>query len=236
MSTFPTTRWTLVVRATAEDFAVRQEALAELLSQNWYPLYAFLKRSGKPDDEIEDLIQGFYLRILDSDLLTSVDQHRRGRFRSFLLVCLKNFVANEWQRDQAVKRGGNWKKLSLDLSTANERYQIEPSHDLTPQRAFDRAWALDMLDRSLQEIADRWQASGKGRKFDLLKGYLLHTDSLPRDEVAAELNMTPAALKVAVHRLRAEFRSALCRQVAETLDRDDLLEDEINRLFSALSM
>jgi DNA-directed RNA polymerase specialized sigma24 family protein len=233
---FPTTRWTLVARATSADFSTRQAALAELLSQSWYPLYAFLRRSGQADHEIEDLIQGFYLRILESDLLTNVEQHRQGRFRNFLVTCLKNYVANEWQRDRAIKRGGQAKKLSLDLKLANERYQFEPSHAMTPQRAFERAWAIDMLDRSLKEVARRWHETGKGRKFDLLKVYLTRSDDVPRADVAAELGMTPAALKVAVHRLRAEFRSTLCQQVAETLERDDLLEDEINQLFSALSV
>lgn len=233
---FPTTRWTLVARAGAADLATRQAALAELLSQNWYPLYAFLRRSGKADQEIEDLIQGFCVRVLETDLLAKLDAQRQGRFRNYLITCLKNYAANEWQRDRAVKRGGAAEKFSLDLRLANERYQLEPSHELTPQRAFERAWAVEIIDRSLRELARRWEEAGKGRKFDLLKGYLTQVDAAPREEVAAELGMTTTALKVAVHRLRAEFRSVLCQQVAETLERDDLLEDEINQLFSALSV
>lgn len=235
-STFPTTRWTLVVRAADTDSTVRREALAELLSQNWYPLYVYLRRSGKPEQEIEDLIQGFYLRILETDMFSGVEQHHRGRFRNFLLVCLKNYLTNEWHRDQALKRGGGKRILSINLSDADKCFKYDPSHNLTPERAFDRAWAMGMIERSLQEIAQRWHEAGKGERFELLKVCLTQIDASPRKELAEKLGISTETLKVAVHRLRNEFRAALCRQVAETLGRDDLLEDEINLLFSSLTV
>ena len=225
-----------MLRASKGGCHERQAALSELMTQNWYPLYTFLRRSGRPVEEIEDLIQGFYLRILEKDLLAGIEQRQKGRFRNFLLVCLKNYVTNQWHHDRSAKRGGDSKTLSLDLESAHRRYQFEPSHDLTPQRAFDHAWAVDMIDRSLKTVAARWQEAGKGERFDLLKGYLTQIDPLPRSELAKQLGISTNSLKVMVHRLRAEFRRALCEQVADTLDRDDLLEDEINLLFSKLRM
>ena len=228
-----------MLRAAGADSPERNAALAELLTQNWYPLYAFLRRSGKQPAEIEDLVQGFYAHVLENDLLLKVEQHRQGRFRNFMLVCLKNYEANQWQRGQAIKRGGGKTHMSLtpspiDLSAADRKYQIEPAHDLTPQRAFERAWAMELLERSLRIVAKHWEEKGKADKFESLKGFLIQTEKIPRDEVAAKLNLSPGALKLAIHRLRAEFRQTLCQEVAQTLDRDDLLEDEINLLFSAL--
>lgn len=239
-SHFRTTRWTLVLRAAGQKSPERNAAMAELLSQNWYPLYAFLRRSGKQSAEIEDLVQGFYAHVLENDLLGKVEYHRQGRFRNFLLVCLKNYQANQWQREQAIKRGGGKSHVSIthipvDLSAADRRYQREPDHELTPERAFERAWAIEMIDRSMQSVANRWRENGKAEKFESLKGFLIQTESLSRDEVAEKLKLSPGALKLAIHRLRAEFRQTLCQQVVETLERDDLLEDEINLLFSALS-
>ena len=233
---FVTTRWTLVLQASSLNEAERREALTELLSQNWYPLYAFLRRSGKAPQEAEDLIQGFCLHVIEKNVFAGRTEHRRSRFRSFLLKCLKNFMANEWSRQQAAKRGGGRPSFSLDFSSADQRYQREPSHSATAERAFDRAWAIELIERSLQQLAAKWAESGKQAEFEILKTCLLGTEQAPRQEVADRLGVSTNTLKVTIHRLKAEFRKELCLQVADTLDRDDLLEDEISFLFSSLSL
>lgn len=233
---FLTTRWTLVLQAANLSNEARRAALAELMSQTWYPLYSFARRTGKSHEEAEDLVQGFCLHVFEKNILEGLGPHRRSRFRSFLITCLKNYIANDWNRQQASKRGGNKKLLSLDFSQADQRYQLEPEHNLTAQRAFDRAWAIELIERSLRQLADNWSEGGKKAEFDVLKTCLLGQETASRQETADRLGMSANRLKVTIHRLKAEFRQELCRNVAETLDREDLLEDEISFLFSALSL
>ncbi len=232
---FPTTRWTLVVRASSFDQAERKEALSSLMSQNWYPLYCFVRRSGKSHQEAEDLIQGFFLHVIEKDVIAGVAPHRKSRFRSFLLACLKNFIANDLARQRAAKRGGGHSCVSLDFTRADQKFQREPEHTATAERAFDRAWAIELIGNSLERLAETWAAAGRLAEFEMLKPCLLGAETLPRQEVANRLGISPDILKVKVHRLRSEFRQGLCRQVAETLENQDLLEDEINFLFSSIS-
>lgn len=237
MAAFATTRWTLVLQAASSDSKIRQEALAELLSTNWFPLYTYLRRSGHSPHAAEDLIQGFFVRLLEKNLLEGIQDGRRGRFRSFLLVCLKNYVNNEWKKDSAIKRGGATRTISLDFQSADKKYQIEPLHQLTPEHAFERAWAVELIDRAMRRVAESWKSTGKGKQFAELKAFLLPEDQTPSyEEVAKRLSAKKDSLKVAVHRLRKEFRRTLCSEVAETLERGDLLEDEINRLFASLQL
>lgn len=222
-----------MLRASSADSQERRQALSELLSLNWYPLYSFLRRSGKQAAEAEDLIQGFFTRILEKDLLAGLKPHRRERFRSFLLVSLKRFAINQWRSEKTIKRGGQEKFLSIDFEYADKRFQAEPSHDLTPDKAFDRDWAMELIQRSVQTLGQQWNQAGKGEQFDLLKGFLSGANAQSRDAVANELGISKNALNVRIHRITAEFRQVLCHQIAETLGREDLLQDEINRLFSS---
>ena len=232
---FQTTRWTLVLRASSGNQQQREAALAELLNQNWYPLYAYLRHTGKPAAEAEDLVQSFFLRVLERDLFNSVDPSRQGRFRNFLLVCLKRFVSGERRHDQALKRGGGTRTLSIDAADAERRYQLEPVNDQTADIAFERAWAVELIARSLKTLEQQWEAAGDGPQFQLLKGCLTTGAGGDRGAIAEQLGISRESLRVRIHRLRAEFRQVLCSEVAETLGRDDLLEDEINLLFLALS-
>ena len=232
---FQTTRWTLVLRAASGNQQQRQEALSELLTQNWYPLYTYLRHSGKPAAEAEDLVQGFFVRVMERDLLSSVDPSRQGRFRNFLLVCLKRFVSGERRFDQALKRGGGTRTLSIDAADAERRYQLEPVNAQTADIAFERAWAVELIERSLKTLERQWKTAGDDAQFQLLKGCLTTGAGGDRVAIAEQLGISRESLRVRIHRLRAEFRQVLCSEVAETLGREDLLEDEINLLFLALS-
>ena len=234
---FQTTRWSLVLQAGDARSPVQREALEKLLQDSWFPLYTFVRKSGKSSQEAEDLIQGFFGKLLEKNLLAGIEEHRQGRFRNFLLVCLKNFINDQWKKDSAAKRGGGIQPISIDVADADLRIGVEPFHELTPEKAFDRAWALEVVQRSLQRVQNTWQDSGKADAFKILKPYLLPVEqTAPYQETAATLQTTVPALKVRVHRLRAELRRALCDEVAETLGTHEFLEDEINQLFSAICL
>jgi RNA polymerase sigma factor (sigma-70 family) len=233
-SHFATTRWMVVLQAGDRNSPLREQALAELLQSYWYPLYGFIRRQGYSAEAAEDLLQGFIARLLEKDSLRNV-QEGRGRFRSFLLVCLRNYLASEAERTSAQKRGGGSHALSLDFETADSRYQLEPSHDVTAERLFERDWALEVIEQTFARLKAESAAAGKDRQLATLSKYLIAAESTPPYAAAAEsLGMSEGAVKTAVHRLRARFRELLCDEVAATLGKDDLLEDEIQRLFAAL--
>ena len=233
-SHFCTTRWTVVLQAGDKDSPLREEALAELLQAYWYPLYGFVRRQGYNAHVAEDLLQGFIARLLEKDSLRGV-REGQGRFRSFLLVCLRNYLASEVERNKALKRGGSSRILSLDFEAADARYQREPSHDVTAERLFERDWALGVIEQTFCRLAAEWNEAGKTQQFAALSKYLVATETVPSyASAAADLGMSEGAVKTAVHRLRGRFRELLCEQVAATLHSDDLMEDEIHRIFAAL--
>lgn len=236
-SAFQTTRWTLILQATnSVNNDDQQAALAELVELNWFPLYTFLRRSGKKAHEAEDLIQGFFVRLIEKKTLEHLAGPQRGRFRNFLLVCLKNYMAGERQKSQAQRRGGGKQQLPLDFQAADRRYQTEPFHELTPETAFNRSWALDVIDRGLESVRQAWEAAGKSDRFEILKVYLSASHEPPSyRSISESMDVSEGAIRVMVHRLRADFRQAICHIVADTLESGDLLEDEINQLFSALN-
>lgn len=235
-SSFCTTRWTVVLQAADSNSPERERALAELLQSYWFPLYGYIRRQGYQAAAAEDLLQGFIARLLEKDSLRNV-RGGQGRFRNFLLVALRNYLASEAERAHAQKRGGNNRNLSLDFQAADTRYQIEPSHSLTADRLFERDWALDVIEQTFARLTDEWYKAGKQRQFAVLSRYLVPTNTAPLYSAAAtELGASEGAVKTAVHRLRGQFRQFLCEQVATTLGNDDLLEDEIRRLFAALSV
>lgn len=231
---FETTRWSLVLAARQQPTARSRAALSTLCEQYWYPLYAFLRRQGHNAEDAQDLTQGFFARLLEKGWLHDV-RPERGRFRSFLLASLSHYVSNERDRARALKRGGPLPPISLEIETAEGLYQLEPRDDVTPERVFDRRWALTLLDRVLVRLKDEFHERGKADLFETLKVFLdgdRSGDSYK--DVGAALDMSEGAVKVAVHRMRRRFRDILRDEIAETVASEDEIDDEIRHLFESV--
>lgn len=230
-----TTRWSLVLAAGRGSDTGSKRALATLCELYWYPVYAFVRRQGNSPDDAGDLTQAFFVRVLEKAYFRQASPDG-GRFRSFLLACLRHFLSNERDRARTIKRGGPHPPLSLDMETAEGRYLIEPRDELTPEKIFDRRWALTLLDRALTRLRNEHVAGRKQDVFEALKGYLTGaSEGIPYTDVASALGTSEGATKVAVHRLRRRFRDLLIEEVAETvLDRRDI-DDEIRHLLDAVS-
>lgn len=231
---FATTHWSVVFAARDGDVLQAQAALTALCQAYWYPLYAYIRRQGWQADQAQDLTQEFFVRLLERDFLASVDRDR-GRFRSFLLAACRHFLANEHDRARALKRGGGRRILSMHADEAETRYAREPAHDLTPDRLFERGWALTLLDRVLGHLREEFRARGKAGLFDRLRLYLVGERSTPSHaELATELGTTPGAVKVQVHRLRQRYRELLRDEIAATVETPEQVDEEIRQLFAAL--
>jgi DNA-directed RNA polymerase specialized sigma24 family protein len=231
---FPTTQWTAVVRAGCAGSAESDYALARLCEDYWFPLYVFVRRSGYNASDAEDLTQEFFARLLEKRCLATADPHR-GRFRCFLLASLKHFLANEWDRGMARKRGGGVRRLSLDLQCGESRLSLEPSHDLTPERLFDRQWTLTLLDLVMQRLQGEYEVSGKAQQFARLTGTLTgDRERLPYAALAGEMGMSEEAARQAASRLRKRYRELLREEVAQTLADSEDADDEIRGMFEAL--
>lgn len=232
-SQFLTTSWSLVL-AASDPSDQAAAALESLCRKYWYPLYAYLRRSGHAPHDAEDLTQGFFLHFLRRQDLARVDP-QKGRFRSYLLTALRHYVSDQRSHDRAAKRGGGQTPLPLDGAAAEATYCLEPGHDLTPERLFDRRWALAVLDQTLFSLRQRYADEGKEPLFDALKGSLVGGDHQPAHaETAEALGMSEGAVKVAVHRLRLRFGQLLRAAVADTVASEDEVEDEIRSLLAAL--
>jgi len=224
-----------MVLAAADESSPRSAvALSELCQTYWYPIYAFVRRQGRDHEAAQDLTQEFFARMMEKRYIDDVGPEK-GKFRTFLLVCLKRFLANEWDKSKAKKRGGGKTPLSIDFVDAQGRYSLEPAHGLTAQRIFERQWALTVLERSLAAVAAEFAQAGRQALFEALKGYLVGEAGAPGyAEAGAKLGMTEGAVKVAVHRLRERYRSALRREIAATVSDDADVDAEIAELFAAL--
>jgi RNA polymerase sigma factor (sigma-70 family) len=230
---FATTHWTVVLSAGHSETTRGRDALAALCETYWYPLYAFVRRQGHSPHDAEDLTQGFFARLLESESLASVSREK-GKFRTFLLVALKRFLANEWHRARSQKRGGAAFHLPLQGHTAETRYIAEPIELLTAEKLFERRWALTLLDRVLARLGDEFDAAGKKELFEKLKPYLMaEKGTIPYAEAAIALGMKEGALKVTVHRLRRRFRRLFREEVAQTVARPEDIDDEIRHLLTA---
>jgi RNA polymerase sigma-70 factor (ECF subfamily) len=234
-SSFETTQWSLVIAAGQSRTAETEQALAALCERYWQPLYAYIRRQGYPADRAQDLTQEFFCRLLEKNYVH--DAHReRGRFRTFLLTSLKHFLANEWNRAHAQKRGGHASILSLDFSHAEDRPGYEPSHDMTPERLYERNWALTVLERALARLRDEYAAAGKAQLFEHLKSALTGDQpQIPHEDLGQRLGISEGAVKVAIHRLRKRYRALLRDEVAQTVQDGDSIEDEIRYLLAVLS-
>jgi RNA polymerase sigma-70 factor (ECF subfamily) len=232
-SQFPTTRWTLVVAAGDSDRKEARSAMVSLCENYWYPLYAYLRRCGYSRDRAQDLTQEFFIRVLEGRYLDRADPEK-GRFRSFLLTSLKFFVADEADRDRAHKRGGGM-VVPLEFSSAEERYQREPADDETPERIFERRWALSVLDRVVERLRNEFVQHGRSEHFERLKVLLLGQSDAPYAALAREMKTSEGALKVAVHRLRKRYRELFRQEIADTVADPAQVESELRFLAGALT-
>jgi RNA polymerase sigma factor (sigma-70 family) len=232
---FATTRWSVVLAAGADmSSTAAREALATLCEMYWYPLYAFLRGRGYGVEDAQDLTQAFFARVLEKHTIGHADP-ARGRFRSFLLMSLKNFAANEHDREIAKKRGGGVPIVSLEFEGAEGRFQMEPANDETPEKIFDRRWALTLLEHVLSRLKAEIARSGKQSQFEGLKTYLTGDQpQLSYAQTASDLGMSEGAVKVAVHRLRRRFRDVVRDEIAQTVSSPEEIEDELRHLWSAV--
>lgn len=229
---FVTTHWSVVLSARDQGSATSNEALEALCRTYWYPLYAFVRRQGRTPHDAQDLTQEFFARLLEKDYLKAAAPDK-GRFRTFLLVALKRFLANEWDRQRAQKRGGSNPVVSIDQELAESRFAAEPAQ-LQPDLLFDRQWARTLLDHTMLRLREEYMSSGRAKLFELLRSCLARDESaLPYAEIATRLNLTEPAVKMAVQRLRARYREILRAEIAETVASEDEVEEEIRHLFSA---
>lgn len=232
---FATTHWSVVLQAGQPGAPGYQQALETLCRGYWFPLYAYLRRHGYDSHQAEDYTQAFFCRVLEKQVLRLADS-KRGRFRSFLLATLKNFLADERDRARAQKRGGGRKLLSIDFNEAENQYALEPADRLSPEKLFDKSWALTVLERTMACLKTELARKNKKELFDHLKIYLTaEKGSIPYRDTAAELNMTEAAVRTAVHRLRRHYRKSLRDEIAQTVATEDQIEEEIDDLFAALT-
>lgn len=228
---FHTTRWSLVsqLRVGGADESAASVALSELCSRNWFPVYAFIRRTGMTATDAEDATQGFFQHVLTHELLAKA-RRERGRFRSFLLGCLKHFLGNEWQKVQAQRRGGHLAAVHLDALEAEERYHIEvEALSTSDEDFFDQNWAHGILDSAMRQL--RAEQRDEAR-FDLLAPALIGSED--RAALMQATGMNESALKVTIHRLRKRYRELLRAAVAETVESDAEIDAELAYLVACL--
>jgi RNA polymerase sigma-70 factor (ECF subfamily) len=230
---FAPTRWTLVLAAGGPVDASSRHALSELAAAYWFPLYAYLRRRGHSAAAAEDLTQSFFARVLEKNALTAAEP-ARGRFRSFLLASLQNFLHNEHDKQTAQRRGGGVQTFALDTLGAEARYALEPAHEMTAERLFERRWAWAVLDRVLLRLRDHYRTQRQEHLFDALKGTLTGASAAPHAEIAAQLAMEPGAVAVACHRLRRRYREFLRDEIAQTVHDPAEVDGEIRYLLCCL--
>ncbi len=233
---FVTTRWSQVVAAgRSSDSTHARAALEQLCQTYWYPIYAFVRRQGQTPHDAQDLTQEFFARLLARNVLGAAERER-GRFRTFLLAALKNFLRDEWDKLRAQKRGGGQNVISLDAGDAESRYSLEPADTLTADRIFERRWAMLLLDRAVERLHAEHEAAGKLALFEALKTSLAGPrESQPYSSLAAQLGLSEGAVKVAVHRLRQRYREVIRAEIAETVASEAEVEAELKHIIAALA-
>lgn len=234
---FATTRWTMVFAAgkTRGEDSSGSEALEDLCRIYWFPLYAYVRRRGYGKEDAEDLTQMFFAKLLERPDFSQL-HHGEGKFRAFLLASLKHFLANEWDKASALKRGGHLTRLSLDWSTADARYGLSDDGALAPDKAFDREWALALLERVVVMVKAEWVAGGKAEQFEDYKCFLtMGKGELAYSDIASRTGENEESLRVTAHRLRKRYRHLLREEIKRTLADDTVLDEEMTALLGAFS-
>lgn len=228
---FATTHWSVVVRAGDSQSPESMSAMERLCQVYWYPLYVFVRRKGHGHEDASDLTQAFFAKFLEKRYLRSVDSNL-GKFRTFLLTSMTHFLANEWDKSQAQRRGGGVRAISLDEFEAEQRYQFEPVDPATPERIFEQRWAQTLM----KVVLDRLAAETEEKRFDILKGFLIEDKgSVSYDAAAQQLAVSVPAVTSAIHRMRGRFRALLYEEVANTVEKPEDVDQELRHLLAALS-
>jgi RNA polymerase sigma-70 factor (ECF subfamily) len=231
---FATTHWSVVLAAGGTASEPSRRALETLCHDYWYPIYVYVRRKGYGPDDAQDLTQEFFTQLIAKQHLRLADRNK-GRFRSFLLATLHFFLAREWSRAHRQKRGGQFKFVSLDQDSPEERYQMEPADNQTPEKQFQRQWALTVLKQSMNALESECSAAGKANLFCEVKQLLSgERDGATYATIGARLSMTETAVRVAVHRLRQRYGELLRAEIAQTVDSEDEVEEELRQLLHAL--
>lgn len=234
-SRFTTTHWSVVLAAGKSSAPQQKQALETLCQSYWFPLYAYLRRRGYDTHQAEDLTQAFFGHILEKKDLQAVDP-KYGKFRSFLLARLKYFLSDQRDRAQAKKRGGGKRIISLSIQNAEGQYNLEPAIQLSPEKLFEKSWALTVLERTIGRLEAEMAGKNKQKLFDCLKVYLTtDKDAIPYQDMAAELEMTEGSVRVAVHRLRMQYKKLLRDEITQTVGNEDQIDEEMECLFAALA-
>jgi RNA polymerase sigma-70 factor (ECF subfamily) len=232
---FPPTRWSVVLAATQQPAPDAEAALEAICRAYWYPLYAFVRRSGQSPPDAQDLTQEFFRRLLEKRWLAAADREK-GRLRTFLVTALKHFMAKEWRRASAHKRGGGQIHVPMDTAFAESRYAAERTTQLPAEAVFDQQWALTLLDLTVQRLEAEFRAAGKASEFVILKGCLVAAHgTIDYASVAARLHLAEGAARVAVHRLRKRFRELYREEIAQTLPDRVELDAELRYLADILA-
>lgn len=230
MSSVATTQWSQVLAARDGSESEARAALEKLCTTYWRPLYAFVRAQGHGRDEASDLTQAYFAELIAKEMLAHIDP-RKGRFRSFLLASMRNFLSHQRDHDRALKRGGGLVWLSLDVDEGERGYTAEPADEVTPEDLFDRRWAMTVLEHALRRL----ERDSEPSTFEAMRPYLTGDGGGERyREVAARLDMTAGAVKTAVHRLRRRFGECLRAEIAETVADSRDVDDEVRYLLSVL--
>lgn len=232
---FPPTRWSLVLAATRKDSPESAAALESLCRAYWYPLYAYIRRRGQSPQDAQDLTQEFFCRLLEKRWLDSADREK-GRLRAFLVAALKNFMSNQWRRSSAQRRGGGQTQVPFDTAFAESRYAADAPAKLEPDAAFDREWALTLLDLTVNRLRAEYAATGRPGDFEALKSCLLAgRGEMDYAALAARIGLNEGAARVAAHRMRKRFRQIYREEISQTLADGADLEGELRHLAAALA-
>jgi RNA polymerase sigma-70 factor (ECF subfamily) len=232
---FATTHWSVVLAAGVPDSPDAQAALARLCQTYWYPVYCCVRRHGRSPEDAQDLTQAFFAKLIERKQISLADRER-GRFRTFLLRSLENFLKNEYEKATSQKRGGGQEIVPLDVALAEDRYQSEPSTELGPEQLFERKWASTLINETMNHLRRELSVTGREELFDQLEPHLWGDDtSTPYSAIAAGLHMTVVAVRVTLHRLRSRYRALLREQIAHTIADPAEIDDEMRRLFQVLA-
>jgi RNA polymerase sigma factor (sigma-70 family) len=231
---FATTHWSVVLAAGQTNSPEMEAALEALCKSYWFPIYSYIRRRGHEHQNALDLAQGFFEMLLEKKNLAGIDPHR-GRFRSFLLTVLNGYLANQYDRETAQKRGGGKKIISLDDDTIENRYQLEPATNLTPDKIYERHWAVAVMQKALDDLAAEFSSAGKTRLFEALKIYLTTEPSAGDYKIIAQqLNMKEGGIAVSVYRMRQRYRELVRGVVANTVSNPMEIDDEMRHLLELL--